>query len=81
MSATLTRTWWRSKGETDKPVVGTERNVEEAQQLSKEIGKQREKQALSLIGTGSDQLSDHPQTELENPKEAKEEAGPNPTGS
>lgn len=70
-----------TKGETDKAIVGTQRTVEEAQQLGKEIGKQREKEALSQIGTGSNQWSDYPQRELQNPGKALKDAGPNPTGS
>lgn len=70
-----------TKGETDKPVVGSSRTIEEAQELGKQIGRQREEQALKMIGSGSNQWSDYPQTKLESPGEALVEPGSNPTGS
>ena len=70
-----------TKGETDKEIVGSSQTIEGAQELGKKTGKEREKQALSRIGTGSNQWSSYPQDKLESPGKALEDAGPNPTGS
>lgn len=70
-----------TKGETDKAIVGSERTIEEEQKVGQEIGKKRKQQALKRIGTGSNQWSSYPQTELESPGKALEDAGPNPAGT
>ncbi|WP_126173069.1 manganese catalase family protein [Altericroceibacterium xinjiangense] len=70
-----------TSGEINKPVVGTSTTMEQAQKAGKELGKTRKEEALAKIGTGTNQWSSYPQTELPHPGKAQQKAGPNPTGS
>ena len=52
-----------TQGQTEKPIVGTSKSMNDAQRLSRELSRTRSKEVLSAIGSGTNQWSAYPQTD------------------
>jgi len=59
-------------GLTRQPVQGSDRSLEEAGKKSQALGSQRSKEIKKAVGSGTNQWSSYPQTDLKSPKSARD---------
>jgi Mn-containing catalase len=59
-----------TQGELREEVRGTDKTVEEAQRIGKELGKQRSREIAAATPKGTNQWSSYPQQELASPRSA-----------
>jgi Mn-containing catalase len=60
-----------TQGMTEQPIKGTKRTPEEAAAINRKLSQQRSQEVKSGVGSGSNQWSKYPQTDLASPKHAE----------
>ena len=61
-----------SQGMVNHGIQGTDRTQEEVDRINKELSKKRSEEVKKMVGTGPNQWSSYPQTELRSPKNPEE---------
>lgn len=61
----------QTQGMTEQPIKGTNRTRGEIEQMDRQLSQQRSQEIKSAVGSGSNQWSTYPQTEITSPKHAR----------